>query len=523
MENVDLEVDGKVYKCDISHNCSSDRWEIPRLVIVSYQPNEKVRDLVEVALKSLLFYTNEPAEIWVVDNFANNRCSQWLLEYEDRINLIFVNDSPRVDCPSYANALGIEVFLEYYKEIPFRFLGTFHQDVAFSKFGWLSGMLKFFSEEVVAVGTRVDTKRVESGALHPLGCIWDYSVIKSEGWRFWPSLPEFDFADLISKKIIDSGYKYYCFENTIWSKEVTEKLTLNKSKFAEVKVDRSVDSSGKVFFMHLGRGVVKSTTNVNNNTAAWISFLKENVLPFGFSRNKSLLKKVKREISYSIRRYYVDRFGFEYAKTIDRNFKILDIGGKKRNKRGEFSLDDFCDNVSYLNIDRNTDPDFLVDATNIPIEDNVFDSIITFETVEHLVKPEDMLAEAVRVLKVGGSMAITAPFLFHAHGDPGDYGRYTPQWYKDKLEKAGMDVIYIKNQGNFVHFCIYVLKVLLVAISERNVFKKKPILYRGMVLIHSLLVKALFRFEDTSLNDHRILSGFYIGVELLAVKRGMRS
>ena len=62
----------------------------------------------------------------------------------------------------------------------------------------------------------------------------------------------------------------------------------------------------------------------------------------------------------SCRRYFLDRFLNSFLK----NFSglVLDIGGKRNDKRGTFRPTDKGVEWLYLNIDESTKPDFLSSA-----------------------------------------------------------------------------------------------------------------------------------------------------------------
>ena len=59
----------------------------------------------------------------------------------------------------------------------------------------------------------------------------------------------------------------------------------------------------------------------------------------------------------------------------------------------------------------------LGDATQLEFEDNVFDTVILGEIIEHFTHPEKILHEAKRVLKEGGKVIITVPFGLNSHPD----------------------------------------------------------------------------------------------------------
>jgi ubiquinone/menaquinone biosynthesis C-methylase UbiE len=51
----------------------------------------------------------------------------------------------------------------------------------------------------------------------------------------------------------------------------------------------------------------------------------------------------------------------------------------------------------------------IVDGTNMPFEDNYFDTIISFETIEHTTQYKQMLTEFYRTLKSGAVAIISTP------------------------------------------------------------------------------------------------------------------
>lgn len=75
--------------------------------------------------------------------------------------------------------------------------------------------------------------------------------------------------------------------------------------------------------------------------------------------------------------------------------------------------------------------DEICDATNLPYENESFDCHVSIETLEHIPDPLAYFSEAARILKPGGLIVFTAPFLYRAHPDfESDYSRFLPGAYK---------------------------------------------------------------------------------------------
>ncbi len=81
------------------------------------------------------------------------------------------------------------------------------------------------------------------------------------------------------------------------------------------------------------------------------------------------------------------------------------------------------------------------DWKNIPFEDGSFDSVVSFEVLEHVFSPDDFIVETSRVLRKGWIILLTVPFIWDEHEVPYDYGRYTSFGLKYIFEKHGFVVL----------------------------------------------------------------------------------
>jgi SAM-dependent methyltransferase len=153
------------------------------------------------------------------------------------------------------------------------------------------------------------------------------------------------------------------------------------------------------------------------------------------------------DLHYSVRRYFVDEFFERHAATLSPGTRVIDVGGFKGKRRGQFDLARFPIDIVCVNSSPAASPDILADAAAIPLPDEDADAVILGEVVEHLWEPERGLREAARLLCPGGVLLATAPFLFRVHEDPIDVGRYAPEWWRRRLEQAGFVEISIEPQG----------------------------------------------------------------------------
>lgn len=155
------------------------------------------------------------------------------------------------------------------------------------------------------------------------------------------------------------------------------------------------------------------------------------------------------EISKLNRNYLHYKYLFTDLKSAIERFesgKILDIGcGNKPYKKYFKNYDSYtgCDIVQSS---RN-EVDIISEATNIPLSDNLFDTIISTQTIEHVFDHRKMLAEAYRLLKPNGFIIVSGPMYWPHHEEPYDYYRFTKHGLRAILEATGFEVIEIKSNG----------------------------------------------------------------------------
>lgn len=85
----------------------------------------------------------------------------------------------------------------------------------------------------------------------------------------------------------------------------------------------------------------------------------------------------------------------------------------------------------------------------LPFRDTTFDSAICFQTLEHVKEPKLLLREIFRVLKSGGILLLTTPFMWGVHSEPHDYYRYTSYGLEYLAKEAGFTVESIETVSGF--------------------------------------------------------------------------
>jgi SAM-dependent methyltransferase len=79
----------------------------------------------------------------------------------------------------------------------------------------------------------------------------------------------------------------------------------------------------------------------------------------------------------------------------------------------------------------------------VPFADASFDSVLCNAVLEHVAGAERAVRELTRVVRKGGHIVVTVPFLQPYHACPGDYRRYSADGLAELGRSAGLEVVEI--------------------------------------------------------------------------------
>ena len=127
--------------------------------------------------------------------------------------------------------------------------------------------------------------------------------------------------------------------------------------------------------------------------------------------------------------------------------------------------------------DRGDHPDVLGDALALPFANACADAVLCTEVIEHVTDPIQMLGEFARVLRPGGSVLLTSPFMWHLHDEPHDYWRFTEFGLKLLFERAGFHVLALRRVNGFLGAMLQMQCYLLLQSSGRLRFLTRPLVW----------------------------------------------
>lgn len=200
------------------------------------------------------------------------------------------------------------------------------------------------------------------------------------------------------------------------------------------------------------------------------------------------LKKFKDKMSFQphglflVHPFYFSRrnlfkFYKKYSSKLSGN--LIDIGcGNKPYK------DFFKHCKSYVGLEIESEnvknsADFVYDGKNFPFDDEIFDSAICSEVLEHVFEPNIFLRQINRVLKKNGLIILTLPFFWDEHEQPYDYARYTSFGLRYILEKENFEIIEQVKIGNNLS----IIAQLLNCYIYKKLYENKNFLLKSLSLI----------------------------------------
>jgi SAM-dependent methyltransferase len=132
------------------------------------------------------------------------------------------------------------------------------------------------------------------------------------------------------------------------------------------------------------------------------------------------------------------------AQTVSPGARVLDVGA------GDAPYAELFAHTEYVTLDWESSPhegaraaSVSASADAIPLPDASFDVIVLTQVLEHVRAPADVMIEIARVLRPGGRLFATVPFVWELHEEPHDYWRFTRYALGALLEGAGLAAVSI--------------------------------------------------------------------------------
>jgi|WetSurMetagenome_2_1015567.scaffolds.fasta_scaffold119153_2 SAM-dependent methyltransferase len=135
------------------------------------------------------------------------------------------------------------------------------------------------------------------------------------------------------------------------------------------------------------------------------------------------------------------------------NGKLLDIGCG--NKPYAKLINDLVEEYIGCDVVQSSEKtvDIICEATDIQLQSESFNTIISTQTIEHVAEHQQLVNEAYRLLKYDGFFIVSGPMYWPLHEEPYDFFRFTKHGFKYILNKAGFTIYEERSNGGKWALC----------------------------------------------------------------------
>lgn len=150
---------------------------------------------------------------------------------------------------------------------------------------------------------------------------------------------------------------------------------------------------------------------------------------------------------------------------------VLDLGGKRENKRGSFQPPEKQARAWwYLNLDLVTKPNIFADVARVPLKSQSVDCLLCTEVLEHLPDSQACVDEIYRLLHGGGIALISVPFFYPVHADPYDFQRFTEDGLRHLFRE--FKTVEVHRMGGYAGTLGLMLELGIAGLDENTLMHK---------------------------------------------------
>lgn len=135
---------------------------------------------------------------------------------------------------------------------------------------------------------------------------------------------------------------------------------------------------------------------------------------------------------------------YECVKKITFQGPTLDVGGGNAHYASLLKVEG---RLHSVNMNSSLNPTVVADfGHGLPFQDGSYNSMVSLNTLEHILDDQLLLKEIHRVLSPGGVVHFAVPYMYQIHASPSDYHRHTSFFWEHALTEVGFSADQIEIQ-----------------------------------------------------------------------------
>jgi SAM-dependent methyltransferase len=190
--------------------------------------------------------------------------------------------------------------------------------------------------------------------------------------------------------------------------------------------------------------------------------------------------------------------------------RVLDVGCGMKPYRDLYEVEGYVGlELDSAAARSRSQADHFYDGARFPYGDASFDAVLCNQVLEHVFTPELLLSEIARVMKPGGRLVLTAPFVWDEHEQPRDYARYSSFGLKALLERSGLRIIEHRKLNANLAVIFQLINAYLYKVSSTRSHAANLLLCALLMSPFNLLGLALMRLAPQNPDlylDHAVLA-----------------
>lgn len=194
-----------------------------------------------------------------------------------------------------------------------------------------------------------------------------------------------------------------------------------------------------------------------------------------YSRIYRLASRLKGTILHP--QWLSDRCHYHSRKSLRdiRDSLILDVGSGASQHGGNLDCSNSLLRLDYpaTNSAYACTPGIYADVSRLPVRDQAVDVVLLLEVLEHVQDERMALREIFRVLKPGGRLYLSVPFVYPLHDVPNDYRRFTIYGLRWLLTQAGFTVRQERQHGHSILTTLQMINLVLLEMVRDLALRSK--------------------------------------------------